>query len=330
MIWLAEQLRPVLESLEAGEGDPDKVTKLWQLDHGIARMRERARSMRILADRDDEGLAGQTTALVDVIRTAQSAIEFFTRVNIDAFPELAVVDYAAADVASLLAALLDNATRYSRAQVHISAHLLEAGQVLVRIDDSGPGFHPRWLAAVNAMFAGPCGPVDEQMGKQTGLPVAHRLARRHGIFVRLACRPPHPSGASGTIVTVVLPPSLLCAIPAPAPAPEQGSASGETFARPAETNPLPGHLTVAPDPSRAVTDGGTTSPDQAVHGLPRRQRTSVRAQTPLPTSPDPPRHPPAADARAFAADLTDFASGLGPGREPDRPRPDDDAGPVPS
>ena len=113
LLVLAEQLRASLDELESDEGDPERLRRLYQVDHAVTRMRRASRDLRTLAGRSEEELAGFTTSLLDVIRMAASAIERYTQVTVGRVTDLAVLGYAADDVGSLMSALLDNATRYS-------------------------------------------------------------------------------------------------------------------------------------------------------------------------------------------------------------------------
>ena len=221
LLVLAEQLRTSLDELEADEGDPERLRRLYQVDHAVTRMRRASRDLRTLAGRSEEELAGFTTSLLDIIRMALSAIERYTQVTIGRVTDLAVLGYAADDIGSVMAALLDNATRYSPGTVTVSGHLLDDGGVMFRIEDTGIGMGADQVTALNTAFAGPVPEVDERTGRHTGFPVVHRIARKHSIGVRLASR---PLPSSGTVAMVTLPPHLLCEVPAedaqrrPAPA----------------------------------------------------------------------------------------------------------------
>jgi Histidine kinase-, DNA gyrase B-, and HSP90-like ATPase len=211
LLVLAEQLRSSLNALEADEDDPDRLRRLYQVDHAVTRMRMASRQLRTLAGRDEERRAGFTTSLVDVIRMASAAIEWYPQVTIGPVPELAVLGYAADDVATLMSALLDNATRYSPGMVTVSCHLLEEGGVMFRIEDTGLGIAREKIPRLNAAFAGPVPEVNESTARHTGFPVVHRIARKHAIGVRFAAR---RRPGTGTLAMVILPPQLLCAIAA--------------------------------------------------------------------------------------------------------------------
>jgi predicted regulator of Ras-like GTPase activity (Roadblock/LC7/MglB family) len=183
-------------------------------------MRRASRDLRILAGYADDDLAGPVTSLLDVIRVAASAIERYEQIRVGRVATLAVEGYAADDVGSLLAALLENATDYSPDEVTVSAHLLEDGAAMFRVDDSGIGMSEDQVAELNALLAGPVPELAERAGRHTGFPVVHRLASRHQIKVRLASR---PMPRKGVLAMVTLPPHLLCDLPEDANVTQEGT-----------------------------------------------------------------------------------------------------------
>jgi hypothetical protein len=225
LLALAEQLRISLDALESDEDDPERLRRLYAVDHAVTRMRRASLDLRTLAGRGEDALTAPVTSLLDVIRMALSGIERYAEVTVARVADLAVLGYAADDLAELLAALLDNATRYSPGGAAVSAHLAADGSVLLRVEDSGIGMAPEAAAQVNETLAGPVRDIDSRAGLHTGFPVVHRIASRHQIAVRLASR---PGPASGTVAMVTLPARLLCEIP-PAPAagvPAAGAGAG--------------------------------------------------------------------------------------------------------
>jgi hypothetical protein len=320
LLVLTEQLRPAMDALEQREDDPDRLGRLYQVDHGVTRMRRVARDLRVLAGRGGEEFAGHTTSLVDVIRVATSAIEHYDRVSIGPVAELAVVAYAADDVASVLAALADNATRYSPSVVRISAHLLADGGVMLRVEDAGLGIDPGWLAALNSTLDRPPSEIGALNGRHTGFPVVHRLASRHGLRVQLARREPRGLGAggavTGTIAMVVLPAPMLCEIPdAPSmtgiPAREPFAAAGAGSAAGAAA---PGRLRRVDSPAADGTAGedpASSGGQVAVtaNGLPRRERASIRTPMRGRRLERGGRRDASGDSFAFAEDLRSFSAG---------------------
>ena len=326
LLVLAEQLRISLDELEADEADAERLQRLYQIDHAATRIRRVSRDLRTLAGRAEEELETPVTSLLDVIRMALSAIERYTQVTVAKVTDLAVLGYAADDVALLMAALLDNATRYSPGPVTVSAHLAWDGSVLFRVEDRGIGMEPDMVASVNAMFDGPVREIDQRTGLHTGFPVVHRIARKHQVAVRLATR---PSPARGTIAMVTLPVQLLCEVPDLAPArPAQAPASrppaqGVTLLRSAarrrqtpadrlEPSRRPGRTGSGDEAERPAGEPGSAG------GLPHRERASLRGDSPRRgprdgadgESPSPlSAEIQAAARRAFADDLTAFSLG---------------------
>jgi hypothetical protein len=333
LLVLAEQLRTSLDELEADEGDPERLRRLYQVDHAVTRMRRASRDLRTLAGRSEEELAGFTTSLLDVIRMALSAIERYTQVTIGRVTDLAVLGYAADDIGSALAALLDNATRYSPGTVTVSVHLLEDGGAMFRIEDTGIGMADK-VAALNAAFAGTVPDVDERTGRHTGFPVVHRIARKHSIGVRLASR---PMPSNGTVAMVTLPPHLLCEVPAdeaqrrPVPA---TAAPAQQAPRPRAVPDLPHSEPTRPHQTQKWEPPELPDRDapRPASELPRRERASLRGDElrPKPGESAVAATPEEQSAarRAFADDLSAFSLGMGE-PTPDAAEPTPDAAEPP-
>ncbi|MFC3518711.1 sensor histidine kinase [Streptomonospora nanhaiensis] len=339
VLVLAEQQRQALDLLERDEEDPERLGRLYAVDHAVAMMRRAARELRVLAGQDDSELGGDLASLLDVVRMAASSIESYTRIQIGTVAELAVPAYATDDVAALIAPLLDNATRYSPGSVAVSAHPTETGGVVVRIVDSGIGLKEEQVRTLNAAMAGPVPPVDDRTARHTGFPVVHRLAQRHGVGVHFSSRT--AGGPGGTTVVVSLPPHLVCDIPAPpppvgdlfaagAPADPAGPAGAEQPA------PAPPRLSLAPGPigPESAPPPEPPPPERPPAGdLPRRERRSLRRQDA--GGADRPRRPLAreggtdadeagtgpAPAGSFADDLAAFTSGAAGTGADDPPPP---------
>jgi hypothetical protein len=234
LISLAEQMRISLDGLEADEDDPDRLKQLYEVDHAVTRMRRASRDMRTLAGRAEDEMGGIDTSLLDIIRMALSGIERYNQVTIGRVSDLAVIGYAADDVSCLIAALLDNATKYSPGAVTVNVHLADAGDVLFRIEDTGIGIPERSVGRLNALLAGPIVELVSKSGSHTGFPVVHRIARKYDIDVRLATR---PAPGNGMIAMVTVPAQLLCEVPVaplePAELPMASSASSVAVLPPA-------------------------------------------------------------------------------------------------
>ncbi|MGH3669733.1 MAG: sensor histidine kinase [Pseudonocardiaceae bacterium] len=312
---LVDSLLAQLEGMEATEGDPDALARLYQLDHLAARLRRNAENLRVLAGHDPGSAASVASPLVDVIRAALSSIEQYRRIDIGRVVPLAVVDFAADDVGRLLAELLDNATSYSppTSSVAVGARLGEGGDVLVRIEDGGTGLPADRLEAFNALLAAPAR-LDNWSIQHLGLAVVRRLAGNHGIRVSLENRP-----VQGTTATVLLPAHVLCETPAtswfidtPAmmvPSPRPAPPSVRV---PAGPPPFPRLSPEETERGRAPSVQGTTR-----NGLPRRIPQSMRefavefavAVSAAPGGSHDPDVDPSEGREKLVTDLGDFSDG---------------------
>lgn len=308
VMLLAEQLRPALDQLEDDEQDPDRLERLYTVDHAITRIRRAARDLRVLSGRADDETTGPTSSLVDTIRVAMSSIERYTQVSIGSVAELAVVGYVADDVASLIAALLDNATRYSPSTVTVSGHLVSDGGVMFRIEDSGIGLTAPHVAALNRVLDSDVPAIDDHTARHTGFAVVHRLARKHGIRVQLASRAAPAGGSGGTTAMVTIPASLLTEIPDPP------LSMAPVTANPDEPDVDPqatAHLTVARPARRGPV---AAVPDDAVDDAPAEAPIEAYAEPPVAEEPT---GTPYEDA--LEASLAQAQPGEAPGPQGDAP-----------
>ena len=151
---LVERQIRLIDDLEQGEQDSDRLSSLFQMDHLATRMRRNSENLLVLAGHDASRRWNQPVALVDVLRAAVSEIEQYERVTLNVQPGIAVRGHAVNDVVHLLAELAENATSFSSAEtpVVVAGHLLSSGGVLLDITDQGVrhgrrGDGPRQLAA---------------------------------------------------------------------------------------------------------------------------------------------------------------------------------------
>ncbi|MGH4023468.1 MAG: sensor histidine kinase [Pseudonocardiaceae bacterium] len=315
---LVDSLLAQLEDMEANEGDPDALARLYQLDHLAARLRRNAENLRVLAGHEAGDAAKVASPLVDVVRAAMSAIEQYPRVEIGRVVALAVVEYAADDLGRLLAELLDNATSHlpPTSKVTVSAHLTERGSVLLRIEDAGIGLPPERLEVLNARLSG-APALDSESIEHMGLAVVRRLAGKHGIRVRLDKRATH-----GTTAAVLLPASLVCEAP-----PTPWFSESPTMKIP-RLAPAPLRVQASPPPSprsssESIEAGKTTHTTRTTrNGLPRRVPQSLRefafSASTMPSPPDDSdnrERDPREGREQLMTDLGDFSDGEQAARE---------------
>lgn len=183
---LAERQMRLIQSLEQGEQDRDRLASLFKMNHIAARMHRNSQNLLIVAGRDLATSWNQPVALVNVIRAAVSEIEEYERVSLNAQPDIAVRGPAVNDVVHLLAELIENATSFSAAEmsVEISGQLLTSGGVLIDVTDRGVGMSAKEMAYANWQLENQSA-KEINVLKWMGLFVVARLAARHGIRVRL-------------------------------------------------------------------------------------------------------------------------------------------------
>jgi signal transduction histidine kinase len=198
---LVERQIRLIDDLEQGEQDPERLSNLFQMDHLATRMRRNSENLLVLAGHDASRRWNQPVALVDVLRAAVSEIEQYERVSMNVQPGISVRGQAVNDVVHLVAELVENATSFSSAEtpVTVSGHLLNSGGVLLDISDQGVGMGAEEMAHANWRLDNPP-VVDVAVSRRMGLFVVARLAARHGIRVRL-----RPATTGGLTALVWLP-----------------------------------------------------------------------------------------------------------------------------
>jgi signal transduction histidine kinase len=189
---LIERLVRMIDSLEQNEGDPERLSNLFAMDHLVTRMRRNSENLLLLAGHEGARKWSDPVSLADVARAAVSEIEQYGRVTLKIQPGIAVTGPAVSDVVHLLAEVIENATIFSAKDtpVTVAAQILSSGGVLIEVSDSGVGIPEARLAEMNWRLDNP--PVmDVSVSRHMGLFAVARLAERHGVRVRLRSRSPH-------------------------------------------------------------------------------------------------------------------------------------------
>ena len=202
---LLERLLRLIDSLELGEQDSERLADLFRMDHLATRMRRNSENLLVLAGQEPPRRWAEPVSLADVARASVSEIEQYDRVVLDLQPGLGVTGNAVADVVHLLAEIIENATTFSRKSTHVtvSGHSLRSGGVLINVIDSGMGMTEEQLAVVNWRLENPPD-ADVEVSRHMGLFAVAHLADRHGIRVRL-----RKATGVGLIAHVWLPEALI-------------------------------------------------------------------------------------------------------------------------
>jgi len=241
---LAERQLGIIDSLEQSEQDPDRLSRLFRLDHLATRMRRNSENLLVLGGHEDPRKWSQAVPLLDVVRAAVSEIEQYDRIAVNVQPGVVIAGRSASDVVHLAAELIENATAFSSAQVLVTAGMLNSGGALVEITDEGLGIADQDLARANWQLDHP--PViDVGVSRRMGLFVVGRLAARHGIRVRLMHAQPR-----GLSALVWLPESVAQLEATPVSSPQRRAGTG---AHP--VSPGSGSFTTIPAPSSLAASG---------------------------------------------------------------------------
>ena len=200
---LGRQLDFITE-LETNETDADNLANLFRLDHLATRMRRNAESLLVLAGIEPPRQWAAPVRLTDVIRAALGEVEDYQRVTVRGVEPATVLGSAAADLAHLLAELIENALVFSPPDqtVDIRGRNRPDGYTLAIID-SGLGMPSDDIVAANRRLAG-AESFTIAPSKYLGHYVAGNLAARHDIHVHLDNSP-----GNGVTATIDLPPTLL-------------------------------------------------------------------------------------------------------------------------
>ncbi len=281
---LAERQIRLIDELEQGEQDTERLANLFKMDHIATRMRRYSQNLLVLAGHELPGRWNEPVTLVNVIRAAVSEIEEYERVSVRTQPDIAVSGPAVNDVVHLIAELAENATSLSAADtpVDISGRPLASGGVLVEVTDEGVGMNPDVMAQANWRLDNPSA-TDITAYRKMGLFVVGRLAARHDIKVRL-----QPTSSGGLTALVWLPdaivvrPAMASARQAMAPerpamAPERPAGTGpdRVPAAPAVSARSLRPAPVAQDTRPVAQDTRATAQDTRV-----RQRPDIRPRPP--------------------------------------------------
>ncbi|WP_157606550.1 nitrate- and nitrite sensing domain-containing protein [Saccharomonospora cyanea] len=255
---LVERQLGVIDRLESDEQDPDQLASLFELDHLATRLRRNGESLLVLSGAGLTKTMSKPVPAADVIGAAVSEIEQYARVELGTIPDVAVHGRAVHDLVHLLAELLDNATYFSEPDTKISvrAVVTRRTSLAVQITDRGVGMSEQQLAEANERLADPPD-LDVSVTRRMGLYVVARLAKRHGIEVRLR---ENEDIDGGVIARVVVPsdlltgtPSTVSSPPAPPIAPRETRAETSLPSR-VDTPPPPSGVPPLPAPRKPQVD----------------------------------------------------------------------------
>ncbi|MER5318715.1 nitrate- and nitrite sensing domain-containing protein [Streptosporangium roseum] len=295
---LVERQLTLVERLERGERDDQRLADLFKLDHLATRMRRNSENLLVLAGQEVARRWRQPVELMDVVRASLSEVENYDRVTVQVQSDAAVAGPAVSDVVHLLAELVENAVSFSPkdSRVVVSSSRIDGGGVMISVTDQGIGMVQEELSQANWRLAHPQA-ADASVARRMGLFVVGRLALKHGIRVQL-----RPQG-TGLTAMVLLPEALLASLPAspqpavplqPAmPAPAGTGASAAPFLA-APVAPVAPEAVAVPPQARArwATGPNVWNPPARTHPAPPEEGRSLQSPSRPPGGrpdlPDPP------------------------------------------
>ncbi|WP_103355283.1 nitrate- and nitrite sensing domain-containing protein [Amycolatopsis sp. CA-128772] len=309
---LVERQLGVIDRLEADEQDPDHLASLFELDHLATRLRRNGESLLVLSGAGLAKSVPKPVPAADVIGAAVSEIEQYARIEVGIVPDVAVQGLAIHDLVHVLAELLDNATYFSEPEtkVIVRAVVTRRKALAIQVTDHGVGMSEERLAEVNSRLADPPD-LDVSVTRRMGLYVVSRLAKRHGIEVRLR---ENEDIEGGVIARVVVPAELL-------------------------TQLRPGMQRQTPPPANR-SETSMSMPSIPIPAA-RSDFDQTQTHTPVPPSAPPPPPPPPAhdpvpsqgglvplDQPISLDDLVSGGRAAGPFLSPELPKPETPAWPT--
>ncbi|MER6299442.1 ATP-binding protein [Kitasatospora sp. NPDC001539] len=234
----------MLDALEREHEEPELLRELFAVDHLATRMRRNAENLVILGGALPARRWRNAVPVVNVLRSAVSETENYSRVVVQGVPRVSLSGQAVADVIHLVAELIENGTTFSPpyTQVQVCAQEVPKG-LAVEVEDRGLGMTEEEYERLNEYLANPPELDVSALGDdlRLGLFVVARLAARHAVQVTL-----RPSPYGGTRAVVLVPAVLLEQAEQPAAVP--GLPSGARVTR----TPVP--------EQRPAADGGPSGP----------------------------------------------------------------------
>ncbi|MFG3052060.1 sensor histidine kinase [Kitasatospora sp. NPDC048239] len=192
----------MLDALEREHEDPELLRELFAVDHLATRMRRNAENLVILGGALPARRWRNAVPVVNVLRSAVSETENYSRVVVQGVPRVSLSGQAVADVIHLVAELIENGTTFSPpyTQVQVSAQEVPKG-LAVEVEDRGLGMTEEEYERLNDYLANPPELDVSVLGDdlRLGLFVVARLAARHAIQVSLR---PSPYGGARAVVLV--------------------------------------------------------------------------------------------------------------------------------
>ncbi|MFK4102962.1 nitrate- and nitrite sensing domain-containing protein [Streptomyces sp. NPDC019531] len=206
-----------LSELERRHEDPEVLEGLFDLDHLTARLRRYEENLVILGGGQPQRRWRKPVLMVDVLRSAQSEVQDYRRIQIEVAGRFWLTERAVGLVVHVLAELMENAVAFSKPPTPVEVYASRVGRGLaVEIEDRGMGMTSGEYEEANRLMADPprMDVLSHAEDVRLGLYVVARLAQGLGLQVEL-----RPSSFGGTRVVVLIPEELVIDEAAAPPAP---------------------------------------------------------------------------------------------------------------
>ncbi len=197
-----------LDELARRDHDSATAATLSSVQRLVARGDRHSAGVLALLGRDSHA-ADADTPIAQVLWAACLAVDAAERIDLVSMQDAWVASAAVNDLAHLLAEILENAAQATDGESAVTV-LGECSDIgyLLTVVDRGDGLDTVALAEANRR-AGRAAPIEQLPARALGLDIVGRLARRHGILVRLG-----EAADGGIVVRVEVPAMLLAEVPA--------------------------------------------------------------------------------------------------------------------
>lgn len=240
-----------LSQLEMLTDDPELLSKIFEIDHLVTRMRRQVESTAVLGGQSLRSVR-RPVPVTTALRGAISEVVQYPRVVVAAGSvgaELGLPGHVGPDLTHLLAELIENACECSDPATRVTVRAQRvANGLAIEVEDRAIPMHPQTRAQMNRLLEAP-DEVDvsgQVRAGQLGLLVAAKIAQPHGLSVLL-----QENTTGGTTALVVIPARLLVAV----------SSGGDAGARRREPRPS----TLPPRQAAAAT--AAPSAGQVQHSI---------------------------------------------------------------
>jgi signal transduction histidine kinase len=194
----------LISEFEREELDPNALSNMFELDHLATRMRRNAESLLVLVGETSPRPWSAPLPVADVIRAALSEVEDYRRVVLRRVDEAWVAGAVVAEVAHMLAELVENGLSFSSPDLEVEIYGRKTGnRYLLAVVDYGIGMPREELEKAKARLR------DEENflvapTRFLGHYVVGRLARQLSVQVELGESP-----VTGITARMLLPAELL-------------------------------------------------------------------------------------------------------------------------